>query len=123
MLLVCSHLPQGRCVFSGSRIVMALSPLRIVVLLLSTVVLSILGLLLMIMGAHGPQILTLVGAFLLLPNVILMRAGVPVGIPLISSSNVFSILVFLGLQAVYYYGLLQLMYFVTRRRRHHSLPG
>jgi len=90
--------------------------------MLSTVVLSILGVLLMIMGAHGPQILAIIGAFLLLPAVILTRLGVPVGgIPFVSSNNIVSILVFLALQAAYYYGLLQLIYFITRRNRHRSL--
>ena len=102
---------------------MALTPSRIFILLGSTLVLSVLGVLLMIMGVHGPRIMLIAGAVLLLPNVILTRLGVPVGIPLISSTNVISILVFLALQAAYFYGLFLLIYSAVRRSRRRRLAN
>jgi len=94
---------------------MRLTLVRIVVLVASTLVLSILGSALMVMGVHGPQIATIVGAVLLLPSVILVRLGVPVGIPFITSTKVVAILIWLGLQTAYYYGWLQLVYRGIRR--------
>lgn len=67
----------------------------------------------------GSQIITMIGTFLLLPNVILVRLGVPIGMPLLSSIKLLPILVFFVLQAAYYYGLFQLIYFMVQRRRHH----
>jgi hypothetical protein len=96
---------------------MTLTPLRIVLLLASTLVLSIVGILLLVMGVHGSQILSLIGAFLLLPNVILSRLGVPVGIPFLNSITITSILVFVLLQIGYYYALFQLIYYVVSRSR------
>jgi hypothetical protein len=99
---------------------MALTPLRIALLLLSTLVLSTAGLVFLFMGVHGPQIMTIVAVVLLLPNVILLKLGVPVAIPFINSARILPILFFLALQAAYYYGLVRLIYFVRARRK---LPG
>ena len=95
---------------------MALTPSRVVLLFAATLVLSILGVVLMLMGVHGSQILTILGGILLLPNVVLMRLGVPIGIPIISSTSLISVLIFACLQAAYYYGVFRLMYFIRRRR-------
>jgi len=96
---------------------MALTPLRIVILLLCTLVLSIAGVVLLAMGTHGSQALTWLGGFLLLPNVILMQLGVPLKVPLLNSVNVLSILLFVILQTGYYYVLFWLVNSVIRRRR------
>jgi hypothetical protein len=96
---------------------MALTPLRIALLLLSTLVLSTAGLFFLFMGVHGPQIMTIVAVVLLLPNVILLKLGVPVAIPFINSGKILPILFFLVLQAAYYYGLVRLIYFVRARRK------
>lgn len=96
---------------------MALTPLRIVALLISTLVLSIAGVLLLVMGTHGSQALIWLGGFLLLPNVILMQLGVPVKVPLLNSVNVFSILLFVILQTGYYYVLFWVIHSVTKRMR------
>jgi hypothetical protein len=95
---------------------MALTPFRIAVLLVSTLVLSVLGVALIAIGVHGPQVVAMIGGFLLLPCIMLTRLGLPVGIPFIHSTGILSILVFMGLQTAYYYALLQLIYFVTRGR-------
>jgi hypothetical protein len=58
-----------------------LTPLRIVILLVSTLVLSILGVALIVIGVHGPQVIAMIGGFLLLPSIILTRLGMPLGIP------------------------------------------
>jgi hypothetical protein len=110
-------LPQRTRACCGEWSPMALTPLRIVVLLISTLVLSIAGVLLLVMGTHGSQALIWLGGFLLLPNVILMQLGVPVKVPLLNSVNVLSILLFVILQTGYYYVLFWLIYFVTGRVR------
>jgi hypothetical protein len=109
-------LQRTRACYENGR-QMALTPLRIVILLLCTLVLSIAGVVLLAMGTHGSQALTWLGGFLLLPNVILMQLGVPVKVPLLNSVNVLSILLFVILQTGYYYVLFWLVNSVIRRRR------
>lgn len=94
---------------------MPLTPLRIVILLVSTLVLSIAGVLLLVMGTHGPQALIWLGGFLLLPNIILVQLGLPAAVPFLHSMNVLSILLFVILQTGYYYLLFWLIHFVTGR--------
>lgn len=96
---------------------MALTPFRTVILLVSTFVFSILGVVLIAIGVHGPQAMAMIGGFLLLPNVILTRLGLPTRIPFIQSMSIKSILVFIMLQTAYYYALLQVICLVTRGRR------
>ncbi len=60
---------------------MALTPFRVVTLLASTLVFSIIGIVLVVAGVHGPEATAWVGALLLLPNIILMQLGVPIAIP------------------------------------------
>ena len=96
---------------------MALTLFRIVILLVSTFVLSMLGVALIAIGVHGPQAMAMIGGFLLLPSVILTRLGVPSGIPFIQSTSIKSILVFIVLQTAYYYALLELIYLITQGRR------
>jgi hypothetical protein len=102
---------------------MALTPFRIVVLLVSTFVLSILGIVLIVVGVHGPQVVAMIGGFFLLPSIILTRLGVPVGIPLIQSTSIISILAFVVLQTAYYYTIFQLVYFIKSRARGRSRAG
>ena len=94
---------------------MALSAIRIVILLACTLVLSIAGIILILIGVHGSKVIALIGDFLLLPTVILSRLGVPVRIPLLHSMSMVSILVFVVLQTGYYYALFQLIYYVSER--------
>lgn len=96
---------------------MSLTPLRIVILLVSTLLLSIAGVLLLVMGTHGPQIFIWLGGFLLLPNVILAQLGLPAAVPFLNSMNALSILLFMILQTGYYYLLFWLIHFVTGRNR------
>ena len=96
---------------------MALSAIRIVILLACTLVLSIAGIILILIGVHGSKVIALIGDFLLLPTVILSRLGVPVRIPLLHSMSTVSILVFVVLQSGYYYALFQLIHYVTERSR------
>jgi len=70
-----------------------------------------------VVGVHGPEVTAWVGAFLLLPNIILMQLGVPIAIPFMHSVNILSVLVFLVLQAGYYYALFRLTHFVVGRIR------
>jgi len=95
----------------------ALSAIRIVILLACTLVLSIAGIILILIGVHGSKVIALIGDFLLLPTVILSRLGVPVRIPLLHSMSTVSILVFVVLQSGYYYALFQLIHYVTERSR------
>lgn len=96
---------------------MSLTPLRIVILLVSTLVLSLAGVLLLVIGTHGSQALIWLGGFLLLPNVILAQLGLPASVPLLHSMNVLSVLLFVILQTGYYYLLFWLIRFVTGRIR------
>jgi len=96
---------------------MTLTPFRIVLLLVSTLVFSILGVALIAIGVHGPQAVAIIGGFFLLPSIILTRLGVPVGIPFLHATSFLSMIVFAMLQIAYYYGLLQLIYFATGTRR------
>jgi hypothetical protein len=96
---------------------MALTPFRVVTLLASTLVFSIMGIVLVVAGVHGPEVAAWVGAFLLLPNMILMRLGVPIAIPFLHSVSILSVLVFLVLQAGYYYILFRITHFVAGRFR------
>lgn len=96
---------------------MSLTPLRIVILLVSTLVLSIAGVLLLVMGTHGPQIFIWLGGFLLLPNAILAQLGLPAAVPFLHSMSLLSILLFVILQTGYYYLLFWLIHFVTGRNR------
>jgi len=96
---------------------MALTAIRIVILLACALVLSIAGIVLIVIGVHGPKLIALIGEFLLLPTVILSRLGVPVRIPLLHSMSTVSILVFVVLQSGYYYALFQLIYYLTVRSR------
>jgi hypothetical protein len=96
---------------------MALTAIRIVILLACTLVLSIAGIVLIVVGVHGPKVIALIGGFLLLPTVMLSRLGVPVRIPLLHSMSMVSMLVFVVLQTGYYYALFQLIYYVTERSR------
>ena len=96
---------------------MALSAIRIVILLACTLVLSIAGIILILIGVHGSKVIALIGDFLLLPTVILSQLGVPVRIPLLHSMSPVSILVFVVLQSGYYYALFQLIHYVTERSR------
>ncbi len=57
---------------------MALTPFRVVALLVSTLVFSIIGIVLVVVGVHGPVVTAWVGAFLLLPNITLMQLDVPI---------------------------------------------
>src|SRR6266481_3546096 len=88
---------------------MAPTAIRIVIVLACTLVLSIAGILLI-----------LIGGYLLLPTLILSRLGVPVRIPLLHSMSTVFILVFVVLQSGYYYALFHLIYYVTEssRRKH-----
>jgi hypothetical protein len=82
-----------------------------------TLVLSMAGVLLLALGTHGAQAISWLGGFLLLPNIILLQLGLPVGIPLLHSAGVLSILVFVVLQTGYYYLLLWLVVTIAGRRR------
>jgi hypothetical protein len=116
-----SHLAwQNTCdnvCFLESEPCMALTPLRIFILVITTLVFTVLGVALIVIGIHGSQIATMLGGFFLLPSIVLMRLGVPMGIPLLQSMSILSLLLFLLLQTAYYYFLLQLIYFVTGRRQ------
>jgi len=70
-----------------------------------------------VLGVLGPEVTAWVGAFLLLPNIILMQLGVPIAIPFMHSVSILSVLVFLMLQAGYYYALFRLTHFVVGRIR------
>ena len=96
---------------------MAPTAIRIVIVLACTLVLSIAGIILIVIGVHGSKVIALIGGFLLLPTVILSRLGVPVRIPLLHSMSTVSILVFVVLQSGYYYALFQLICYVTERSR------
>jgi len=96
---------------------MALTPFRLVTLLASTIVFSIVGIVFVVVGVHGPEVTTWVAAFLLLPNIILMRLDVPIAIPFMYPVSVASVLVFLMLQAGYYYALFRLTHFIAGRIR------
>src|SRR5258707_2454974 len=96
---------------------MSLTTLRIVILLVSSLVLAIAGILLLVIGTHGSQALIWLGGFLLLPNVIIQRLGLPVAVPFLHSINGLSILLFVILQTGYYYLLFWLIHFVTGRIR------
>ncbi len=96
---------------------MALTPLRIVILLVCTVVLSLAGVLLLVVGTHGSQAVAWLGGFLLLPNIILVQFGLPGAIPVLNSVNVLTILIFMVLQSGYYYLLFWLIHSVTKRIR------
>ena len=96
---------------------MALTPFKLVTLLASTLVFSIVGIVIVVVGAHGPEVTAWVGAFLLLPNIILMRLGVPIAVPFMYPVSIVSVLVFLVLQAGYYFALLWLTHFIAGRIR------
>lgn len=96
---------------------MALTPFRIVILVIATLVFSILGVVLIAMGVHGPDAIAILGGFFLLPSIVLIRLGVPVGIPFMQSMSILSVVVFVVLQTAYYYALFQLVYLVLGHRR------
>jgi hypothetical protein len=75
------------------------------------------GIVLIAVGVHGPQAAAWIGAFLLLPSVILTRLGVPLALPFIHPLSIFSALVSLILQMGYYYALFRLIHFVAGRIR------
>jgi len=102
---------------------MKLTPLRIALLLFCTLVFSGAGVVFFFAGVHGSQIMIILGVVLLLPNIILIKLGVPIGIPFINSASVFPILTFLVLQVVYYFALLRLIYFLKYRRRQTRLAA
>lgn len=98
-----------------------MSPMRILALMACTFVLSLAGVLLLALGVHSSQVFVVAGGFLLLPSILLKKAGLPVGIPLISSESILSTVLFVVLQAGYYYLLfLFVRYTVNRVRRMHS---
>lgn len=96
---------------------MTLTPLRIVGLFACAFVFSIIGVVLVVIGVHGPEITAWIGYFLLLPNIILMQSGVPIAIPFMHSMSIISVLVFLALQTGYYYSLFRLIHYVAGRIR------
>jgi len=96
---------------------MVLTPFRVATLLASTLVFSAIGIVLVVLGVHGPEISAWVGAFLLLPNVILRQLGVPIAMPFVHSMSVVSALVFLALQNGYYYALFRLTHYLAGRIR------
>jgi len=99
---------------------MAPTAIRIAIVLACTLVLSIAGIILIVIGVHGSKVIALIEGFLLLPTLILSRLGVPVRIPLLHSMSTVFILVFVVLQRGYYYAPFQLIYYVTEssRRKH-----
>lgn len=100
---------------------MALTPFRLVTILACTLVFSIVGIVLVV-GVHGPEVTTWVAAFFLLPNIILMRLGVPIAMPFMHPVSIVSVLVFLVLQTGYYYALFRLTYYLAGRIRR-GIPG
>ena len=96
---------------------MALIPLRVIVLFACTLVFSTMGIVLIAVGVHGPQVAAWIAAFLLLPSVILTRLGVPLALPFIHTLGIVSALVSLILQTGYYYTLLRLIQFVAGQIR------
>lgn len=98
---------------SASKSQMRLTPFRIVVLLVSTLVFSTAGVVLIVIGVHGPQMIAWIGYFLLLPNIMLLKLGVPIAIPFIRSASIISVIVFVVLQAGYYYALFGLVRYVA----------
>jgi hypothetical protein len=94
---------------------MVLTPFRVATLLASTLVFSAIGIVLVVV--HGPEVTTWVGAFLLLPNVILRQLGVPIAMPFMHSMSFVSALVFLALQTGYYYALFRLAHYLAGRIR------
>lgn len=95
---------------------MVLTPFRVVSLFGSAFVFSVMGIVLVVVGVHGPEVTAWVGAFLL-PNIILMQLGVPIAIPFMHSISFISVLVFLALQTGYYYALFRLIHYVAGRIR------
>lgn len=83
--------------------------------MLATVLLSTIGILCLVAGAHGSNLLTYVGALLLLPAVGLSRFGVPIGIPGLHRLGAVSAISFPVVQLAGYYALLLLL---MRLRRH-----
>jgi hypothetical protein len=81
--------------------------------LASTLILSIAGIVCIVAGVHGPQVIAGVGDFLLLPNIILLKLGVPIALPLLHHMSITSMLIFLVLQTAYYYVLFRLLLSVT----------
>ena len=97
---------------------MVLTPFRVVALFGTAFVFSVIGIVLVVVGVHGPEVAAWVGDFLLLPNIILMQLGVPIAIPFMYPISFVSVLVFLALQTGYYYALFRLIhYFAGRIRR------
>lgn len=94
---------------------------KIILLAVATVVLSVVGIALTIMGVHGAGILSIAAIVLLLPNFILLWLGVPLGIPLLTSTKLSTFFLFAALQAGYFYGLLQLIYLAARYHRRRSV--
>lgn len=96
---------------------MALTPFRFVTLLASALIFSIIGIVLVVVGVHGPEVTAWVGAFLLLPNIVLMKLGVPMAIPFVHPVSVVSVFVFFVLQVGYYYALFRLIHYPAGRIR------
>ena len=96
---------------------MALTPLKIALLLGFTLLCTIVGVLCIATGVHGPQAIAWLGDFLLLPSILLLRLGVPIGIPILYSTTIFSLIVFLLLQTAYYYVLLLIVLKLINRAR------
>jgi len=84
---------------------MALTPLKIVLLLAVTLVLTIAGIAFIAIGVHGSQIFSWIGYLLLLPSFFLSELGAQVAIPFLHSTGIVSLIVFMALQTLYYYGL------------------
>ena len=96
---------------------MRMTPIRIMLLFIITVAVSSLGIVLMAVAAHGSQLHLYLGAFLLLPSIILLRLGVPIRIPFLETIGILSVVLFVLLQALYYFGLLQIARYLARLRR------
>jgi hypothetical protein len=84
---------------------------------LATVSMSATGILCVIAGTHGPDVLTYVGAFLLLPAVGLSRLGMSLGMPGLNRLGILSTITFTVVQLAYYYGMIRLAVHLRSQRQ------
>jgi hypothetical protein len=68
----------------------------------TTLILTPLGILFVVIGAHGPTAYTILGVALLLPSVALLRVSTEISIPGITLLSTFGFLIFVFLQAAYF---------------------